>query len=63
MADQDAAASLVAALKEQARLGDALTRVAGTSSEFAAFARLEEATRRVTECEQRVRTSAEPAQQ
>ena len=49
MAEQNAATGLDAALKEQARLTDALARAAGTSSEFAAFARLEDATRRVNQ--------------
>ena len=49
--DLRAAAELEAALKEQARLGDALARVAGTSAEFAAYTRLQEATRRVSRFE------------
>jgi hypothetical protein len=65
MAEQDAAKGLAAALQEQARLGDALSRAAGTSSEFAAFARLEDATRRVSEwnrllAEQREQLRSEP---
>ena len=47
MAEQTATAGLDAALKEQARLTDSLTRATGTSSEFAAFARLQAATHRV----------------
>ena len=47
-AELRAAAQLEDALKEQARLGDALERVAGTSAEFAAYTRLQEATRRVS---------------
>jgi hypothetical protein len=58
MTDQSAAPSLDAALKEQARLTDALARATGTSSEFAAFARLEDATRRVNQWN---RTHGEPS--
>jgi hypothetical protein len=49
------AADLGRAMIEQARLGDAYERAAGTSAEQPAFARLQRAGREVARCDQDVR--------
>jgi hypothetical protein len=54
-AEAGAAKRLAAALTEQARLGDALHRLAGSSAEQSAYARLRAASLRVAECDREVK--------
>jgi hypothetical protein len=57
-AERVAVRQLEVAMIEQARLGDALERAAGTSSEQPAYARLRAASQRVQTCDQRVKQLA-----
>jgi hypothetical protein len=50
-----AVSRLEAALNEQARLGDDFQQAVGTSAEQASYARLQVASRRVSECDRAVK--------
>jgi hypothetical protein len=57
-AERVAVRHLEAAMIEQARLGDALERAAGTSAEQPAYVRLRVASKRVEACDREVRDLA-----
>ena len=55
MREADAAARLAEAVAEQARLSDSFARAVGTGTEFSAYLRLQDSSRRVAVCERWLR--------